>query len=86
MKIARISEIVGRLKDDGTLRALVGEGLVSTKVVTYYEINARVEMLRAKSKRVKKQYIVDSVASEFNVDRGTVYRAMRIMAKCCKNG
>ena len=65
------------LNDDGTLKALIRAGLVSPKILMYYEIHAKFSFYI--SRGYKTNQAVIKTAMTVNVSERTVYKAIKIM-------
>lgn len=81
LKVARVSDLLAKLEAEGSLQELVKAGVVSTTVLSYYEIVKLLEEKAAKRKRARKLTLVSEVANEFKVEQTTVYRARVLMNK-----
>lgn len=81
LKVARVSDLLRKLEAEGSLQELVKAGVVSTTVLSYYEIVKLLEEKAAKRKRARKLTLVSEVAHEFRVEQTTVYRARLLMNK-----
>lgn len=77
----RVCDLLRQLDEQENLSPLIETGVVSTTILNYYRINTRLEEKEKKSKRVTRMGVITEVASEFNVEQTTIYRARALMNK-----
>lgn len=78
LKAEQLCDIIQQLYENGTLKRLFLAGLVSNKILLYFEIYLEVKKRREKTKYKRTNIILHEVAEKYNVSIQTVYRANKV--------
>lgn len=75
-----VKDLIKRLIESGELKQLERSGLVSVKVRTQFEMEAKYQSIKDKSGVLKYDWeAIEQIAFEYKMESSTVYRAIKSM-------